>query len=89
MIIIIITTVSILPVEFYNNDGKAYSYGSAVDFIYAISTVLVLFVSMMILLDIKNIRKKQYIPVILLIVLITVSGIIQNLNPEILINNFL
>lgn len=88
-IVAIIATVSILPVEFYHEGGKAYSYGSAVDFLYAVSTVLVLFVSGMILLDIKNIKKKQYMPIILLIILITISSIIQNLNPEILINNFL
>ena len=89
IIVVFAIVIMILPIEFYKMGNKAYSHGASVNFLYIVSSILTFLVISMILFDIKNIKKKQYFPVILLIVLLVMSGMIQKIKPEVLINNFL
>ena len=77
-----------LPIELYSDLSKPYSYGPSVDFLFMVSTVYIIVIGFMAFSDIKNIKKKQYLPVFLLIFLLSLSAFIQNQYPEILIINF-
>ncbi len=77
----------ILPIYLKDGSNK-YAYGPSVDFVYGMAFFYTITIVIITLLDIKNIRKKQYIPVLLLILLLSITGIIQNIYPEVLLINF-
>ena len=73
-----------LPME-YSNVGEIYSYGMAVNFLYISYTVLISIWCISILMNIKKLKRKKLIPIIILIVLGTLAGIVQKLHPELVL----
>lgn len=80
----------LLPIEYYyNNNGiLEYSYGPAVNFTFTIAGVLLIIMICFLLINIKKLNSKKFIPIILFIFFIIISVIIQKLNPEYLLINF-
>lgn len=86
--IIIATLLMLLPIDFFKDGMIAYSYGDSVNFLFFISSIYLFFMIILVFLDIKNIKRKGYVPVIVLIILLIISAIVQNINPSLLIINF-
>ena len=78
-----------MPIELHSDGLKVYSHGSSVDLLYNISGIYIFIMLILVILDIKHIRKKQYVPVLMLITLLIVSASIQNNHPEVLLINFI
>ena len=65
-----------LPIKYYINSGAAYSYGTAVDVLYAISGSLVLFCVILLIINFKRIKEKSYYPLLIFLFLgIIVIGV--------------
>lgn len=86
--LILATILMVLPIQFYKEGLVAYSYGESVEFLISISKIYAISMIVLVLLDIKNIKRKGYVPVIVLIILLITSAIVQSINPSMLINNF-
>ena len=80
--------IMLLPI-YLNNGGvnNTYSYGPSVDFLFLVSAIYSILIIFMVISDLKNIKKKGYIPVVSLLLLICVAAIVQKINPNLLIIN--
>ena len=88
--IIVISTIYTLPIELVikNNFHTRYTTGPSVNFTYAISAILVLEIIYNLVINYKKIWTKKYIPVLLFVLIGTVSIIIQNRFPELLMMTY-
>ena len=71
-----------LPIEYYINNGAAYSYGTSVNFLYAISGSLVLFCIVLLIINFKRIKEKSYYPLIIFLFLGIIVITVQYKHPE-------
>lgn len=85
--IIILLLVAFLPTYFYNENGLKYSYGPSVDVVFALTGIYTTIMSFYIIKNIKNIKKKGYLPIIILVVLLLLTAIVQKINPGLLLAN--
>lgn len=76
-----------LPIEFKSVGDAKYTTGASVNVVFVALGIYVAIMSILILIHLKNIHKKGYIPIIALIILMTASGIIQKAHPEMLLTN--
>ena len=72
----------ILPLDYYINNGAAYSYGAAVNYCYLIAGMLIIICISLLLINIKKIALKKYYPLIVFLLLGTIITIIQARFPE-------
>lgn len=75
----------ILPIEYHNSADKIYSYGMAVDFMFIVYTILIILWIICIFRNIKNLKHKKFIPLFGFIVVGTVAGIAQKIEPSLLV----
>ncbi|MDO4962689.1 MAG: ATP-binding protein [bacterium] len=75
----------ILPLNYSEELGVVYSYGPSANFVYAVVGISMFLWCVFLLFNIKEIRSKKYLPIILLILLLAVAVIIQKLNPGLLL----
>ena len=86
--VILYTLIFALPIDFVTiNDDIKYTTGPAVNVVFVTLGVYTTLMSIMVLMRIKNVRKKGYIPIIALIICLIVEGIIQKMHPEMLLAN--
>ncbi len=85
LIIIFITYV--LPIELVLKDNfqTRYTIGPSVNFAYLVSGVLIFIIMTMIIINIKNILSRKYIPVFVFFIVGTLSIFIQNAYPQLLL----
>lgn len=83
----IILVVTFLPINFYNENGIKYSYGPSVDMVFGLTGIYTTIMSFYIMKNIKNIKKKGYLPIIILVVLLIITAIVQKINPGLLLAN--
>ena len=76
-----------LPIEFKSVGDAKYTTGASVNVVFVSLGIYVAIMSILIFAHLKNIHKKGYIPIIVLIILMTASGMIQKAHPEILLTN--
>ena len=77
--------VFILPQKIFYDGLKMYSYGVAVD-VVKYGLFLYVFVCMMLLLlNTKHLNDKKYYPIFLVILLLIINGVIQTVDPSIVI----
>ncbi len=69
----------------YENGVMAYTYGGCVDFVYAISFVLIIINLFLVIKNFKNIKSKKYIPLLVFMILGIISAILQSVFPQLLI----
>ena len=72
----------VLPIEYYINNGAAYSYGTSVNFLYAVSGSLVLFCIVLLIINFKRIKEKSYYPLIIFLFLGIIVIAVQYKHPE-------
>lgn len=85
--ILVIGSIIILPIHFYNELGMKYSYGESVNVVFGLSAFYTIVMFYYIVRNVKNIKNKGYIPIIFLVILLTVVAIIQKINPSLLLAN--
>ena len=85
--LIVISIIYILPIELVLKDNfqTRYTIGPSVNFAYVVSGILVFAIFIMLIRNIKNILNKKYIPVFVFFTVGTLSIIIQNIYPQILL----
>jgi signal transduction histidine kinase len=85
-IVLLISTfvVFALPYNAYINqtDRVYYTYGLDTKYTYGFSIACILFITLVIVMRHKTVSQKKAIPIYLLIVLFTISGLIQFFRPE-------
>ena len=71
----------------YNNGHIIYTYGPVVNYLYIISFILVGIAMLLMIVNIKNIKTKKYIPLFVYIFFGTIASVAQIINPELLITS--
>ena len=74
--------IAILPLNYYINNGAAYSYGLAANYVYFIVIMLVVACITFLLIGVKKISIKKYYPLFIFLVLGVAVTIIQYVHPE-------
>ncbi len=77
----------ILPIKFNSIGAAKYTSGPAVNVVFSTLGIYVLIMSILVLIHIKDIHKKGYLPIILLIIFLILTGLIQKIHPEMLLSN--
>ena len=86
--VILYILVFLLPIDFVTiNEDIKYTTGPAVNVVFVTLGVYTTLMSIMVLMRIKNVHKKGYIPIIALIICLIAEGIIQKMHPEMLLAN--
>ncbi len=75
------------PIKFNSIGDSKYTSGPAVDIVFITLGIYIVIMSILVLLHIKDIHKKGYIPIVALIILLIAVGIIQNIYPNMLLSN--
>ena len=77
----------ILPIELVveNNFAVRYTRGSAVDFTYGLSTVIIIYMLYCMIKNYKNLKSKKYIPLFAFLVIGAFCMYLQMLNPSLLL----
>ena len=75
----------ILPLYIQNQNNIMYAYGPSVMCVYIVCAFYAMLIVITSLLNLKNIRNKKYVPLLVLIVLVGILLMIRKSNPEILI----
>ena len=89
MILIIIgMTTFILPLNYYSDGLIAYSYGPCANVIFFVGFLCIFSWIICIMFNFKNIYKKKYLPLIILILLGSVALPIQKMHPELLLVSY-
>ena len=86
LLFVILSIVSIqLPFEYYNDGKIIYVYGKNSNFLYAITGIFLVFSIIYIFINLKQLEKNKYIPLLTLILLGIPVAICQLLHPELLL----
>ena len=80
-----IFAILILPTNIYNNDGMIYTYGPSINFVYLYSLACLILMAVYIVKNFKQLFKRKYLPIPLLVVLGVIVLVIQTLNPGLLL----
>lgn len=88
IIFVILSIVSlILPIEFYNQNDVAYSYGLATDYVMVLCIIMAILNAIMIFSNIKKLKVKKFIPFFSLLVIFTFGALIRIYVPELTLIN--
>ena len=75
------------PIKFNSIGDSKYTSGPAVDIVFITLGIYIFIMVILVLLHIKDIHKRGYIPIVALIILLIAVGIIQNIYPDMLLSN--
>ena len=75
----------ISPIDFYNSNGIIYTYGLSVDSMFFISSICMIYIFLMLVMNIKNVIKKKYLPIFLFLIIAIIVSIIQAIHPKLLL----
>ena len=86
-IIFIISSIiiSMLPIELYSKGNIVYSYGQSIEVFKGILVIIMFWWLFVVIKNIKNIKARKYLPIILFILLAGLTGTVQNKYPELLL----
>lgn len=91
-LIVSLFIVFLLPINYYYPDGAnyyTYTFGPSISFVFSMFFVLMIVNIIIIIKNGKNKFSKKYIPIILSTILFTIGGIVQNINPSLILNLFI
>jgi signal transduction histidine kinase len=75
----------LLPLYFYNENNVMYTFGPSVNLLYTMSAVYITLIIIAVLLNIKNIINKKYVPIFVLIFMAIIALLVRNINPGLLL----
>ena len=87
IIMSIILMVYGLPIYFYDVPPAKYTYGPSVNVVFAVVGIYMVFLFCVLIKNIKYLRQKKYLPILLTVVLFSVAVLIQKINPSWLLIN--
>ncbi len=82
---IVVIFIVFLPMYMHNQDNIMYAYGPSVNCTYVVSAIYLFFIVVSVIMNIKNVLNKKYIPLFALIVLAIILFVVRNYNPELLV----
>lgn len=86
ILIISIIIISILPIyPYYENNIILYTFGPSVTYLYIITVIYVMMIAFSVILNIKNIQSKKYIPIFVLVFMCIIAFIARSIDPRILL----
>src|SRR5574344_122542 len=87
LFIYVISTITVLSlgIDIHNDGSIIYVLGDGIDFVYTFSAICVCILVLSLLLNIKHIINKKYIPVFVFILIGSVVMAIQTAHPELLL----
>ena len=74
-----------LPVELHSGNGVTYSYGMAANLVYLVSFLCAVTCVVSMICNVRNIKKKRYLPLFVFVVGIIITTVVQRLNPALTI----
>ena len=80
---VVFILILILPTNIVYKDNFCYSTGLSVNFIYFLSFIMILIMVFCLLKNIKKLNSKEYIPLMVFIILSLIVMFVQNSNPKI------
>lgn len=83
--VLLIIIVIFLPLGYHNENGMIYSYGKAAKFCFMWGGIFILLCLIASLSNYREVKIKKYIPIFSFMVLMVLVGIIQNINPSLLL----
>ena len=83
--VLLIIIVIFLPLGYHNENGMIYSYGKAAKFCFMWGGIFILLCLIASLSNYREVKRKKYIPIFSFMVLMVLVGIIQNINPSLLL----
>ncbi len=83
--IVITIIIFFLPMYYSSSEGNVYSYGPACNYVYCIAALSMSIWVILLGRNIKKIKNKKFIPVLMLIILASITTYIQRINPGILL----
>ncbi len=72
-----------LPIKINYTDNKVYSYGIFVNYVYFMFAIMLLVTLYSLLKNAGKLRKREYIPIFVLIIVGSIATVIQRINSEI------
>ncbi len=88
LILLVISMLLFLPIELVNNNGIAYSTGTSVNVLYITCFIYVVIWLISILINLKRIPVKKYIPFIVFNICFVIILLIRGYYPGLLLNSF-
>lgn len=82
---VIVFIIYALPLEYHNINKVVYSYGMSANFVYILTTILIISWLILIIKNSSILKSKKCIPVILFVILTVIVVIIQKNNPGLLL----
>ncbi len=83
--LIITIIVFFLPMNYSSIDDGVYSYGPACNYVYCIAALSMSIWVLLLGINIKRIKNKKFIPVLMLIILASFTTYVQRINPSLLL----
>lgn len=83
--ILISFIIYVLPLYYHNENKIVYSYGPSANFIYVLTTILIITWIILIIKNYQILKSRKCIPVVLFIVLTLIVVVIQKQNPGLLL----
>lgn len=81
----LLLSVTLLPLNFYNDANAVYSYGPAADVLTLACALFMIVDFICIFTNLKNLNKKKLIPMFALLVCFIIAFIIRHINPGIIL----
>lgn len=83
--IVILLLVCLLPLYFHNENGIIYSYGPSANLLYMVVPLYITTFFICMIKNLKVLKNKKFVPLLVFIVIGTVVMIVQKLNPGLLL----
>jgi len=83
--IVSLIALSILPINYVNDNRGIYTYGLSVDLVYLLSIIYVFILVPSMIVNVKKLKSKKYLPLIAFVFLATFVMIIQKMSPDLLL----
>ena len=80
-----ISFILILPLHIHNENDKIYSYGPSANYVYFISIIFAIIIIYCLFRNLKKITKKEFIPLILFVILGLIVMLVQMIFPTVLL----
>lgn len=87
IVVFVLLAVIYLPINFFNENGMKYSYGQSVNVVFGLSALYTLIMSFYVIKNLKKLKDSGYLPIIFFIILMAITGVIQKINPALLLAN--